>query len=128
MRRVIAMAALALAGVALAAAPALAGKGGGGGTTTSAWVSASPNPAAAGGTRVEVTGCGYATQYSAEVRIVHSAGYTEAYGAVVWNTGCLHPLPFLTREAGSYRIEVYQLQSNRRKGLALKATTTLTVQ
>ncbi len=131
MSRLIAL--LVIAALMLTATPALAGngtgKGGAGGSTTatSAWVSASPNPAGSWGTRVEVNGCGYDVNYPAEVRIRHSAGYTESYGVVVWYTGCLNVTPFLTKEPGSYVIDVLQRQRLLRKGLLLKASTTLTV-
>jgi hypothetical protein len=125
---------LVVAALMLVPAPVLAGNGtgkgaGGGGsaTTTPAWVSASPNPAGSWGTRVELNGCGYDVNYSAEVRIRHSAGYTESYGVVVWYTGCLNVTPFVTKEPGSYTIEVFQRQRLLRKGLLLKASTTLTV-
>lgn len=122
--------------IAVAATPALAGKGGNGngnggngngnGHSTSApsWVSASPNPAAAGGERVEVTGCGFDVSYPVELRIIHSAGYTEAYAVGVWYTGCMNPTPIFTSEAGTYRIEVYQRNS---RESTLQATTSLSV-
>ena len=124
------LACAALAGSSALAAAQAGGKGGGSGSTTSssATLTATPNPAAAWGTRVEINGCGYDPNYSAEVRIVHSAGYTETYGVAVWYTGgCLNPTPFLTREPGTYTIEVYQRQRQWRKPKLLKASTTLTV-
>ncbi len=136
MTRLASLTVLFAASIMLVTAPALAGKGGngkasgkpGGDTTTSrAWVSASPNPAAASGTRVELNGCGYDVNYPAEVRIVHAAGYTESYGVAVWYTGCLNPTPFLTREPGTYTIQVYQRQRQVRKGMLLKASAPLTV-
>jgi hypothetical protein len=112
--------------LALALVPAsLGGKPSGG--TSSAWVSVSPNPAPAGGSRVDVTGCGYEFA-PAEIRIVHSAG-TEAYMDAVWNTGCLNPTFFLTREAGTYTVSVYQTGGTKRHPTqVLKASTTLTVE
>lgn len=133
------MLALSLAVLALALIPAagLAVKGGnggggggggggkpGGGGGSSATVTASPNPAAAYGTVVEVNGCGYDMYQPAEVRVVHSVGYTEAVMAAVWNPGCLHPTAFRTAEPGTYTIEVYQ---SSRQGSVLKASTVLTV-
>jgi hypothetical protein len=119
-----------------AASPALAEKGGagrgnrngGGDSGGTPWVSASPNPASAEGSRVELNGCGYDVNYPAEVRIVHSAGYAEADGVAVWNTGCLNRTPFLTREAGTYTISVYQRPPKpRRASPQLKASTVPTV-
>lgn len=136
MIRRIGLALLASAVVVIAASPALAEKGGagrgnsnGGGDSGGApWVSASPNPASAGGSRVELNGCGYDMYYPAEVRIVHSAGYTEAYGVAVWNTGCLNTTPFLTQEAGTYTVSVYQRPPKPRRATPqLKASTVLTV-
>jgi len=101
------------------------GKPGGGGGTTSATVSASPNPAAANGAPVELSGCGYDMYQPAEVHIVHSAGYTESFMVTVWNPGCLNATTFYTAEAGSYTVEVYQ---SVRKGKVLRASTVLTVQ
>jgi hypothetical protein len=130
---------LILTALALAVvAPAIAGKGGvpnggngngngngnGGGSAESSWVSASPNPAASLGALVEVTGCGYDVNYPVELHIVHSAGYTEAYGVGVWNTGCMNPTPVTTAEAGTYTLEVYQRSS---KETSLKATSSLVV-
>lgn len=121
----------ALAALALAmAVPAFAGKGGngngkgGGNGDRTAWVTASPNPASAGGSRVWVQGCGYDVDHSVELRVVHSAGYTEAWGVGVWYTGCMNPTPLTTSEAGTYRIEVYQQNSPR---LDLMATASLAV-
>lgn len=128
MKRLVALAVLIVASATLVAAPALAGKPGGA-VVTNAWVSASPNPAAAGGARVEVSGCGYDKYYPAEVRIAHSAGYTQAYMVAVWNTSCLNVTPFLTQEAGTYTISVYQRTSKRKNAApVLKASTVLTVQ
>jgi hypothetical protein len=114
-----------------AASAALAGGGGGGGgataTSTTAWVSASPNPAAAWGTRVNLAGCGFAFA-PAEVRIVHSAGYTSTYMVGMWSMGCMDTAYFTTSEPGTYRIDVYQRSSTKRNATTvLKATTTLTV-
>jgi hypothetical protein len=87
-------------------------------------VTASPNPAAAYGTRVELNGCGYDMYQPAEVHVVHSAGYTEAMMVVVWNPGCLNTSVVETAEPGTYTIEVYQ---SSRQGSVLKASTVLTV-
>jgi hypothetical protein len=120
----------------LAAMPsAFAAQGGNGGgkpggeVPSTASVSVSPNPASANGSRVDITGCGYEVK-PAEIRIVHSAGYTEAYMDGVWaEGGCLNPTYFLTREAGTYTVSVYQTAGNRRHPTqVLKATTTLTVE
>ena len=89
------------------------GNGGGGTAPSTASVNVSPNPAAAGGARVDVTGCGYAFRV-AEIRIEHSAGYTETYVNGVWADGCMNPTYFLTREAGTYTVNVYQANSDRR--------------
>jgi hypothetical protein len=101
------------------------GKPGGGGGTTSASVSASPNPASAYGAAVDLTGCGYDMWQPAEVDVVHSAGYTEAFMVTVWNPGCLNATTFRTAEPGTYTINVYQ-SSKRSK--VLVASTVLVVQ
>lgn len=97
---------------------------GGGGSTAS--VAASPNPAAPNGTRVYLTGCGYEFKV-ARVKISHSAGYVEEYDWGMASSGCLVSGYFLTREAGTYSVDVYQSQRNRRRPYLLKASTTLTV-
>ena len=105
---------------------AVAGGGGqDGGSDTPAWVTASPDPAVAGGSRVDLSGCGYEFK-PAEIRIVHSSGYTEIFGVGMWYTGCFSTY-FHTREAGTYTIDVYQKQRNPRRPMLLKASTTLTV-
>lgn len=130
MIRRIGLALLASAIVVVGASPALAEKGGNGrgkggsAFTVPAWVSASPNPVPAGGSRYEVNGCGFELE-PVEVHIVHPAGRVEAWAIGVWNTGCMNPTPFLTDEAGTYRIEVYQQNSRQ---LTLKASTTLEVE
>ena len=114
---------------ATAAAPAVAGRPGGdsGTAATSAWVSASPNPATAWGGRVNLAGCGFAMA-PAEVRVIHSAGYTNTYMVAMWSTGCMDTAYFTTAEPGTYRIEVYQTTGTKRRATTtLKATTTLTV-
>jgi hypothetical protein len=130
MRRLFGLGGLAVAALTLAVTPALAGKpgGGGGGGGTSAWVSASPNPAASGGAKVSVSGCGLDVA-TTEMDIVHSAGYTEVLYVPVWSPGCLDTNTyFLTKEAGTYTINIYQMSSTRRNATkALKASTTLTV-
>jgi hypothetical protein len=130
---------LSLAVLALALVPAagLAAKGGngtqggggggkppGGGSTPSATVTASPNPADAYGALVELTGCGYDMYQPAELNVVHSAGYTEAYMVTVWSPGCLHPTSIATAEPGTYTINMYQFG---KRGKVLVASTTLTV-
>lgn len=103
------------------------GGGGGGGTPpNTASVSVSPDPAASGGGRVDVTGCGYEFRV-VELRIEHSAGYTETYTNGVWADGCMNPTYFLTSEPGTYTINVYQSGAKRNSGSVLKASTTLTV-
>ena len=152
MPRILGLGGLALACLALATAPALAGKGagggngggngggggaataakpsggGGGGTGTSAWVSVSPNPAAANGAKVSVSGCGFNVA-TTEMDIVHSAGYTEVLYVPVWSPGCIDTNTyFLTQEAGTYTIKIYQMSSTKRNATkVLKASTTLTV-
>jgi hypothetical protein len=130
MRRLFGLAGLAVAALTLAVTPALAGKpgSGGGGGTTSAWVSASPNPAASGGAKVGVSGCGLDVA-TTEMDIVHSAGYTEVLYVPVWSPGCLDTNTyFLTKEAGTYTINIYQMSSTKRNATkVLKASTTLTV-
>jgi hypothetical protein len=103
------------------------GQGGGGGST--ATINVSPNPAPADGARVDITGCGYEVE-PAEIRIVHSAGYTEAYMDAVWaDGGCLNPTYFLTREAGTYTVNVYQTGGSKGHPThVLKASTTLAVE
>lgn len=130
MRKLLGLGGLAVAALTLAVTPALAGKpgGGGGGGTTSAWVSASPNPAASGGAKVGVSGCGLDVA-TTEMDIVHSAGYTEVLYVPVWSPGCLDANTyFLTKEAGTYTINIYQMSSGKRSATkVLKASTTLTV-
>jgi hypothetical protein len=116
------------AALVLAVVPAALAGGNGGGTTatTTATVTASPNPAAAN-SRVELDGCGYEVK-PVTLHIVHSAGYTEVYGAGVWSPGCINTY-FYTAEPGTYTIEVYQSSGTRKHStVALKATTVLTVQ
>jgi hypothetical protein len=113
----------------LVASTALAGRPSVGATATTAgaWVSASPNPAAAWGTRVYISGCGYPSG-PAQVRVVHSAGYMQTFMVAMWSTGCLDTAYFTTSEPGTYRIEVYQTSGTKRRATtSLKATTTLTV-
>ena len=113
----------------LVASTALAGgpSGGATATTAGAWVSASPSPAAAWGTRVYLSGCGFATG-PAQVHVVHSAGYTQTFMVAMWSTGCLDTAYFTTSEPGTYRIEVYHTSGTKRRATTvLKATTTLTV-
>jgi hypothetical protein len=117
--------ALVVTALAVAVPSALAG-GGPGGALSTASVNVSPNPVPAGGARVDLTGCGYDMK-PAELRIVHSAGYTEAYMDGVWADGCLNPTYFLTREAGTYTVSVYQADRNKRRPWVLKASATLTV-
>jgi hypothetical protein len=95
------------------AAPAIAGKGGnkgnGASAPTAAWVTASPGSVASG-ERVYLRGCGY--DFSpVEVRIIHSAGYTQTYLVGMWSTGCMDGAFFTSAEAGTYLIEVYQSSS-----------------
>ena len=114
--------------VAVPAAVAAKGwdRGGPGAGQLTAVLNVSPNPAPANGARVDVTGCGYEMK-PAELRIVHSAGQTEAYMDGVWADGCLNPTYFLTREAGTYTVSVYQADRNKRRPWVLKASTTVTV-
>lgn len=83
------------------------GNGGGSAVVAPAWVSASPGTAAAGGSRVDVTGCGFEFA-PVEIRIVHSAGPTEAFMVGVWSTGCMAGTYFTTQEPGTYSILAYQ--------------------
>jgi hypothetical protein len=99
------------------------GSGDGGGTAS---LAASPNPAAPNGTRVYLTGCGYEFKV-ARVKISHSAGYVEEFDWGMASTGCLVSGYFVTREAGTYSVDVHQAQRNSRKPYVLKASTTLTV-
>src|SRR5262249_29953189 len=115
MRRLLGLGSLAVAALALGVTPAFAGKpgSGGGGGTTPAWVSASPNPAASGGAKVSVSGCGFNVA-TTEMDIVHSAGYTEVLYVPVWSPGCLDAgTYFLTKEAGTYTINIYQMSSTK---------------
>jgi hypothetical protein len=125
------LAALVVTALAVAVPSALATKGGHrggpGGDPNTASVNVSPNPAPADGVRVDITGCGYDVK-PAELRIVHSAGYTEAYMDGVWADGCLNATYFLTREAGTYTVSVYQADRNKRRPWVLKASATLTVE
>ena len=93
---------LSLAVLALALVPAagLAAKGGNGGdtSTTAAWVSVSPNPAPTY-SRVDLDGCGFEVK-PVQVRIVHSAGYTEVYGAASGAPDVLTPTS-LPQEPGT---------------------------
>jgi len=87
----------------------------------------SPNPAPSGGARVDITGCGYGFT-TAQVEIVHSAGYTEGSYVLMWSSGCMDGAYFLTREPGTYTINVYQLSGTKRTATnVLMASTTLTV-
>jgi hypothetical protein len=113
-----------LAALAIAVPSATAGTARSSADTSPAWVSASPDPAPAG-SRVELTGCGFDVK-PAQIRIHHSAGYSETYGVGMWSTGCFSGT-FDTQEAGTYTIEVYQEQRNTRKSMVLKASTTLSV-
>ena len=114
-----------LAALAVGVPAAAAGGTAGAGTDAApAWVSASPDPAPAGSS-VQLTGCGYDVK-PAQIRIHHSAGYSETYGVGMWSTGCFSGT-FRTQEAGTYTIEVYQDQRNTRKAMLLKASTTLDV-
>lgn len=107
------------------AVAAAAGKAADEGPVTSAWVSASPDPASAGG-RVDLTGCGFEFK-PAQLRITHPDGYVEIFGVGMWNTGCFSTY-FHVADAGTYTIDVYQAQRNPRKPMVLKASTTLSVQ
>lgn len=104
------------------------GSGGGGGAeppTSAAWVSVSPNPAPAY-SRVDLDGCGFEVK-PVQLRIVHSAGYTELYGAGVWSPGCIDTY-FSTAEPGTYTVEVWQSSGNRKRStLTLRASTVLVV-
>ena len=118
---------LAVLALALVPAAGLAAKGGNGGdtSTTAAWVSVSPNPAPAY-SRVDLDGCGFEVK-PVQVRVVHSAGYTEVYGAGVWSPGCVDTY-FSTAEPGTYTVEVWQSSGNRKRStLTLRASTVLTV-
>jgi hypothetical protein len=118
---------LALTVAAPSAFAAQGGNGGGPGEAASpASVAASPSPAAPNGTRVYLAGCGYEFKV-ARVKISHSAGYVEEFDWGMASTGCLVSGYFLTREAGTYSVDVYQSQRNPRKPFVLKASTTLTV-
>ena len=99
------------------------GGGGNGGDAPSATVTATPNPAAAYGDLVQVSGCGYDMYQPAEMRIVHPDGFTESYMVAVWNPGCLHPTTFMTTGPGTYRIEMYQ---SSKRASVLAASTTIT--
>ena len=126
MKRRILVTAAAIAALASAVPAALAAPPGGSGTTATAGVSASPNPAAANGTRVYLTGCGYEFKI-AKVRITHAAGYVEEFDWGMSSDGCLVSGYFLTRESGTYTIDVLQSQKSTRKPPVLKASTVLTV-
>jgi hypothetical protein len=118
---------------AVGGGPALAAKGGNGkgkalghdngngnpGSTT-ATVFAEPNPADAGSV-VHIAGCGY--DAAVEVHIEH-ATYTEAYGVVVWASGCFD-FPLTTAEPGTYVLKAFQ---QGKRGLILMAEGTLEVQ
>ncbi len=118
-----------VAGLAFLPTAALADKGGKGNgkgntataTATVATVTASPNPAGADSS-VYVGGCGYEFE-PVQIHILHSAGYTEDYAAGMWAAGCFGGY-FVTSEAGTYTIQVYQSSSG---SPTLKASTTLTV-
>ena len=96
------------------------------GTDTPAWVTASPGTVAAGGARVDLTGCGYDIK-PVQIRVTHSAGYTEVFGTGMWNTGCFSTY-LTTAEAGTYTIDVYESQRSKRQPWVLAASTTLSVQ
>ena len=127
LRAVAAAAVCALAAAAPAGLAAPFGNGGGPGTVSStAGVSASPNPAAADGARVYLSGCGYEFKV-ARVKVTHSAGYVEEFDWGMGSDGCLVSGYFLTREAGTYSIDVLQSQKSQRKSFVLKASTVLAV-
>ena len=118
-----------VAGLAFIPTAALAERGGNGNgkghaasTASVSSVTASPNPAGTN-SRVWFEGCGYQVE-PVEIHVVHSAGYTEAYAAGMWATGCFSGY-FVTEEAGTYTIEVYQSSSGQP---TLKASTELVVQ
>jgi len=104
------------------------GKGNGGQVvTTPAWVRATPGDAAAWGSRVDIDGCGYAFA-PAEVRVVHSAGASEAFVVGVWSSGCMASTYLTTQEPGIYTIEVYQVSGNNgNETSSLLASTTVSV-
>ena len=101
---------------------AIAGQGE---TDTTAWVTVSPGTVAAGGARVDLRGCGYDIK-PVQLRVTHSAGYTEVFGTGMWNTGCFSTY-FTTAEAGTYTISVYESQRSKRQPWVLAASTELTV-
>ena len=126
MNRRFALHALVVVGILLAAVPAFAAKGGNGnGGSNSdlppAWVTASPAPAEAG-SLVSLEGCGYLVE-PVQIRIVHSNGTTQTYGAGVYFNGCFSGT-VTAGEAGAYTVEVWQHGS---KQLHLRASTSLSV-
>jgi hypothetical protein len=91
-------------------------------------VSASPNPAAAWGARVDLAGCGFTPSVAAQVVINHSAGPSQTFYVSMWGTGCMDTAYFLTSEPGTYTIQVYQSTGSRRSTTTkLMASTTLLV-
>ena len=130
MTRILTLVGLVCAVATLAATPALAGKpsGGSGGTTGTASVSASPNPAAAWGAHVDLSGCGYVPSVAAKVVVNHSAGSSQTFYVSMWGTGCMDTAYFLTAEPGTYTIQVLQTTGSKRNTTTtLMASTTLTV-
>ena len=119
---------LALAVVLFGLLPATAVAGGkalghGGRTpATSATIGAVPDPSAPY-TYIRVQGCGYYNDRTVEVHIEH-VGYTEAYAAWVWASGCID-FGLWTAEPGTYTLKAYQTV---KRSKVLMATSTMQVE
>ena len=118
---------------ALSVSPVLAAKGGNGqgggkgkggnGTTSTATVCADPSPARPESI-VRVKGCGFSTDFGAEVHVEHN-GITQVSGAWVWANGCIDLL-YLTGESGIYGLSAFQ--ASKKGSLNLVAEGSLEVQ
>jgi hypothetical protein len=91
-------------------------------------VTASPNPAAAWGAKVDLTGCGFIPGVAAKVVVTHSTGASESFYVSMWGTGCMDTAYFLTSEPGTYTIQVFQTSGGKRSvTTTLQASTSLVV-
>ena len=99
------------------------GNGGNNNTDSTGTLIADPDPALTD-SPVRIKGCGFSTDFGAELRVIH-ATYTEASGAWVWANGCID-MPWRTAEAGTYQLEAYQKSKGNK--ISLVSTGSLTVE
>jgi hypothetical protein len=113
MRRIIITAVIAAIAVTLAVTPALAGKGGNGGgggggnSTSDPALKASPNPGTVG-QPVYISGCGFAVA-PVVLSVVHPNGYVQNSNVAMWSTGCLAGGGFVPTVAGTYTLNILQI-------------------